>query len=71
MLKTIDDMMLAKDDTKIANRIRLDALKISIMKIFTQIIQTNVDAFYKNIQNDFNKMNELVMDIKIKRSRIE
>jgi hypothetical protein len=67
MLKTIDDMMLAKDDTKIANRMRLDASKNQYYEIFIQLIQTNVDALYKNIQNDFNKINELIMDIKIKR----
>ena len=67
MLKTIDDMMLAKDDTKIANWMRLDASKNQYYEIFIQLIQTNVDALYKNIQNDFNKINELIMDIKIKR----
>jgi outer membrane biosynthesis protein TonB len=67
MLKTIDDMMLAKDDTKIADRIRQDASKNQYYEIFIQLIQTNVDALYKNIQNDYNKINELIMDIKIKR----
>ena len=46
MLKTIDDMMLAKDDTKIADRIRLDASN-QYYEIFIQLIQTNADALWK------------------------
>ena len=46
MLKTTDDMMSAKDDTKIADRIRLDA-KNQYYEIVIQLIQTNVDAFLK------------------------
>ena len=66
--QTLNNVLKSKQDDKIASEIQLLTKKSEYYEILIQILQTNIEAAYKFLNPDkFNKINELVIDIKVKR----
>jgi hypothetical protein len=67
MKSAMNDILKSKDDQQLATKVRANAKSNVYYEIFVQLIQTNVDAVYRLLKKDFNKVNEVILDIKIKR----
>jgi hypothetical protein len=66
--QTLNNVLKSKENDKIASEIQLLSKKSEYYEILIQILQTNIEAAYKFLNSDkFNKINELVIDIKVKR----
>jgi len=68
-LKTaMNDILKAKDDKLLADKVRSNAKANIYYEIFVQLVQTNIEAVYRNLKKDFNILNEIILDVKLKRS---
>ena len=66
---------MKKNDTnenKIKQKIKENSKKSEYYEILIQFIQTNMEQFYKYLnKNNFNKINEFIMDIKTRRNMMK
>ena len=67
MKSTMNEILKSKDDQQLAAKVRSRAKANVYYEIFVQLIQTNVDSVYRLLKKDFNKVNEIILDVKIKR----
>jgi hypothetical protein len=66
--KTLNDILYKQNDPKVITNIQLNSKKSEYYEILIQLLQTNINAVYKYLKNNkFNKLNEIIMNIKIKR----
>jgi hypothetical protein len=66
--KAMNDILKAKDDELLASKVRSNSKASVYYEIFVQLVQTNIEAVYRNLKKDFNKLNEIILDVKLKRS---
>ena len=67
-LKTyLNDILKAKDNQQIAAKVRTNSKLSLYYEIFVQLVQTNVETVYRILKKDFNKLNEIILDVKLKR----
>jgi len=67
-LKTaMNDILKAKDNEQLATKVRANSKSNKYYEILVQLIQTNIEAVYRNLKKDFNKINEIILDVKLKR----
>jgi hypothetical protein len=67
-LKTaMNDILKAKDDEQLATKVRANSKSNKYYEILVQLVQTNIEAVYRNLKKDFNKINEIILDVKLKR----
>ena len=64
---TMNDILKAKDNEQLASKIRANSKSNVYYEIFVQLIQTNVETVYRILKKDFNKINEIILDVKLKR----
>lgn len=63
----MNDILKAKDSEQLAAKIRANSKSNVYYEIFVQLVQTNVETVYRILKKDFNKINEIILDVKIKR----
>jgi hypothetical protein len=66
MVSVLNDVKSANENQEIAKKIQLRSSN-KYYEILIQIIQTNSLAFNKHLESDHNRLNELIMDIKVRR----
>ena len=66
ILSVLNDMKSAPEKPEIAKKIQINSSN-KYYEILIQLIQTNSLAFNKHLESDHNKLNELIMDIKVRR----
>ena len=64
---TMNDILKAKDSEQLASKIRANSKSNVYYEIFVQLVQTNVEIVYRILKKDFNKINEIILDVKLKR----
>ena len=67
LLSIVEDIVSADTDDKLLRQMRSNAKSNQYYEILIQLLQANRNAVYKNINTDHNKINELILDIKLKR----
>jgi hypothetical protein len=67
LLSVVEDMVSVDTDDRLLRQMRSNAKSNQYYEILIQLLQTNRNAVYKNINTDHNIINELILDIKLKK----
>jgi hypothetical protein len=67
MSDVLKDTIKAKSDNTIIQKIQLNSKNNIYYEILIQLIQTDINLVYQHINKDYNKLNEIIMNIKFKR----
>ena len=67
MIQILKDVLNASSDEKLAFKILKKSQDNEYYEILVQILQTNIHSSYKMIKKDHNKINKLILDLKLKR----
>ena len=67
LLSVVEDMVSADTNDRLLRQMRSNAKSNQYYEILIQLLQTNRNAVYKNINTDHNIINELILDIKLKK----
>ena len=68
---TLDYIKKIFNDIRVGNMTQMIATSSPELEILVQILQTNLEASYKYLtERNFNKLNDLIMNIKLKKQQI-
>lgn len=69
LLSVVENITIADSDNKLLAKMQLNAKSNQHYEILIQLLQANRNAVYKTINIDHNKINELILDIKLRRKK--